>query len=73
MDRAISEAQLKDRKIVKYLMRMLDMIEAIDRLINANIARLHKYVLMTENGRGLKRAVEWEDGHRKKWSSKRTK
>ena len=39
MDRAICEAQLKDRKIVKYLMRMLDLNEAIDRLINANIVR----------------------------------
>ena len=73
MVRAICGVQLKDRKISTDLMFMSGLSETIDQLATANSVRWYGHVLRREDGRVLRRALDFEVvGHRKKGRLKRT-
>ena len=67
-----SQVQLKDRKISTDLMFMLGLCETIDQLAMANSVRQYGYVLRREDGRVLRRALDFEVGQRKKGKPKKT-
>ena len=65
--------QPKDRKRSKELMLLLCLNETIDRFPMANSALCYGHVLRKEDGRVLRRALDFVgEGQRKKWRPKRT-
>ena len=73
MVRTVCEVQLKDRKRYTNLMFMLGLVEAIDQLAMANNFRWYGHVLRREDGRVLRRSLDYEiEGQRKKGRPKRS-
>ena len=71
--RAMCGVQLKDRKRSTYLMFMLGLSEAIDQLSMVNIVHWYGNVLRRDDGKVLKRALDFKvTGQTKKGRSKRT-
>ena len=71
MVRAICEVQLNDTRIAKHL--LLNLNEIIDQLAMADSVSWNGHVLRIENGRVLRRALDFEvEGQMKKGRSKST-